>query len=392
MAENNNSMEEAAALFDSSKDFTIGIEEEFQILDPASLALTNRFEELQAAGTKRLGTYIRGELISAEVEICTDRCDSIAEVERDIKEKRLSLFQTAAELGLTLGATGTHPFADWKDQRIIDTPHYHSVEEKLRYCAWHNTTFGMHVHVGIRGRDRIIAVFNAMRSYLPIFLALSANSPFAEGVYTYLHSTRSQLFTKFFPRCGIPAPIDGWREYAEFMNTLYATGSITEPAQVWWSVRPHPYFGTLEIRICDCQGDVEDTLAIASLILAVAARLATDFDEGRPLAVAAPMQVEENFWNAIRYGLDGDMVDFENRRLVPFRDVILELMESTAAVSQQLGLGRHYDRIGNIIDAGNGAQRQIRLYEESGDIFQAFSQAVSRCQPERLPDDRIQNL
>ncbi|MHB8967756.1 MAG: carboxylate-amine ligase [Thermoleophilia bacterium] len=392
MAGNSHSLEEAAALFDSSKDFTVGIEEEFQILDPASLMLTNRFEDLLAASSKRLGSYIRGELISSEVEICTDRCDSIADVERDIREKRLSLFQSAAELGLTLGATGTHPFADWKDQRIIDTPHYHSVEENLKYCAWHNTTFGMHVHIGIRGRNRIIAVFNAMRSYLPVFLALSANSPFAEGVYTYLHSTRSQLFTKFFPRCGIPAPVDGWREYADFMNTLYATGSITEPTQVWWSIRPHPYFGTLEIRICDCQADVEDTLAIVSLIQAVAAGLATDFDEGRPLAVAAPMQVEENFWNAIRYGLDGNMVDFETRELVPFRDVILELMGSADGASQQLGLSRHFDRISHILDQGNGAQRQIRLYEESGDIFQVYSRAVSWCQPERLPDDRIQNL
>lgn len=392
MAGYNHSLEEAAVRFDSSKDFTIGIEEEFQILDPASLSLTNRFEELQAAGTRRLGTYIRGELIASEVEICTSKCDNINEAERDIREKRQSLFRTAAELGVKLGATGTHPFAEWKDQRIIDTPHYHRVEERLRYCAWHNTTFGMHVHIGIRGRERIIAVFNAMRSYLPLFLALSANSPFAEGVYTYLHSTRSQLFTKFFPRCGIPGPITGWQEYADFMSTLFATGSITEPTQVWWSLRPHPYFGTLEVRICDCQSSVADTLAISALVLAVAAKLATAYDEGQPLPIASAMQIEENFWNAIRHGLDGSMVDFEKREIVPFRELIKRLVSSTSAQAERLGLIPHLGRIDQILATGNGAQRQIRLYEATDNISEVFAQAVSWCQPEEQLDEKISNL
>lgn len=381
------SLEAAGARFDRSKDFTIGVEEEFQILDPASLDLTNRFEDLQAAGEKRLGTYIRGELISSEVEICTDKCASIDEAEKEMREKRQSLFKTARELDLTLGATGTHPFANWKDQRIIDTPHYHRVEERLRYVAWHNTTFGMHVHVGIRGRERIIAVFNALRGYLPLFLALSANSPFAEGVFTYLHSTRSQLFTKFFPRCGIPAPIRDWGEYAEFMNSLFATGSITEPTQVWWSIRPHAYFGTLEVRICDCQSIVEDTLAIAALVLAVSAKLAADYDAGRELQVASAMQVEENFWNAIRNGLDGVVVDFARRELVPMDKAILSLVDQVEEQSKQLGLQKHLERVKLLVAGGNGAQRQIRMYQETGDIFEVFSQAVSWCQPQDLSDE-----
>ncbi|RJQ42857.1 MAG: YbdK family carboxylate-amine ligase [Gaiellales bacterium] len=388
MAGYNHSLEEAAVRFDSSKDFTIGIEEEFQILDPESLALTNRFEEMKAAGEKRLGSSIRGELIASEVEICTDKCASIAEAAKDLRDKRRGLFRTAAELGVTLGATGTHPFADWKDQRIINTPHYQRVEELLRYCAWHNTTFGMHVHIGIRGRERIIAIFDAIRSYLPIFLALSANSPFAEGVYTYLHSTRSQLFTKFFPRCGIPGPIGSWDEYTDYMSTLFSTGSVTEPTQVWWSVRPHPYFGTLEIRICDCQSNVEDTLAVSALILAVTAMLAGEYDDGRELPVANTMQVEENFWNAIRFGLDAEMIDFGLRQRIPVKEAIVRLTDRVSTHAKRLGLGEHMERIRQIITVGNGAQRQIRMYQETGDILEVFTQAVSWCQPERHQEER----
>lgn len=387
----NYSLEQAGVRFDSSKDFTIGVEEEFQILDPKSLTLVNRFEELKKAGVRRLGTHIRGELIASEVEICTAKCDSIAEAENDIRDKRSSLFKTAAELNLMLGATGTHPFADWKDQRIIDTPHYARVEEHLRYCAWRNTTFGMHVHVGIRGRERIIAVYNALRGYLPQFLALSANSPFAEGVYTYLHSTRTQLFTKFFPRCNIPGPIDGWRGYADFMETLFAAGSITEPTQVWWSIRPHPVFGTLEVRVCDCQSSVTDTLAIAALILAVAAKLASDYDEKKDLPVANTMEVEENFWNAIRYGLTGGMIDFETREKLPTTDMIRRTIAATVPIQEQLGLKPHIERVAALLEAGNGAQRQIALYNRCSSIFDVFKEATSWCQPESLADEKLKH-
>jgi carboxylate-amine ligase len=391
MAGANYSLEQAGVRFDSSKDFTVGIEEEFQILDPSSLALVNRYEELKEAGTRRLGNRIRGELIASEVEICTDKCVDLAEAEKDIRNMRDSLFRTAADLDVVLGATGTHPFADWKDQHIIATPHYQRVEEHLRYCAWRNMTFGMHVHIGIRGRERIIAVYNALRGYLPQFLALSANSPFAEGVYTYLHSTRSQLFTKFFPRCNIPGPIEGWAGYADFMETLFSTGTITEPTQVWWSIRPHPVFGTLEVRICDCQSNVADTLAVTALILAVTAKLATDYDENTEMSIPSTMQVEENFWNAIRYGLDGEMIDFTAREKIPTIDMIKRTIASTSELHEQLGLTSYINRCEELLESGNGAQRQIALYETTGNIFKVFSEATSWCQPGSLTDERLQN-
>lgn len=375
------SLAQAGDRFDSSRDFTVGIEEEFQILDPVSLDLSNRYEELQQLARRKIGSFARGELIASEIEICTESCVDMAAAENDLKGKRLSLFEAARELGVLLGATGTHPFASWKEQRIIDTPHYREVEGRLRYCTWRNVTFGMHVHVGVQGRERVIAIANAMRGFLPPLLALSANSPFDEGRYTYLHSTRTQLFTKFFPRCNIPGPFRDWQEYATLMETLFAAGSISEPTQVWWSVRPHPQFGTLEVRICDCQGDVEDTLAIAALIVALVATLAADYDAGRELPVASVNEVEENFWRAIRYGLDGSLVDFRRRREVSTTAAIAGLLELTAEAQARLGLGHYASRVPEIMEAGNGAQRQIRLYEQTGDLAAVFAETVHWCQP-----------
>ncbi len=388
MPETAHDMEAAARRFEESRDFTVGIEEEFQLLDPETLALTHRFEELQAAARRSLGDRIRGELIASEVEICTAQNIDMAAAESDLLDKRQRLFETAGDLGIRLCASGTHPFADWRDQRILDTPHYRAVEERLRYCAWRNTTFGMHVHVGISGAERVIAAFNAMRGYLPQVLALSANSPFAEGRYTYLHSTRTQLFTKFFPRCNIPGPFAGWDDYVDYVQALFAAGSIDEVTQIWWSVRPHPQFGTLEVRICDCQSNVNDTLAVAALVLATAARLARDYDEGATLPVMSVNQVEENFWRAIRYGLDGGLVDYGRRCEVPTKEAVDSLLEYTRPLHRELGLGRFMDRVADVLERGNGAQRQIRLYRESGDVFEVHRRVAEWTQPAGAPNSR----
>ncbi len=375
------STQQAAARFDTAEDFTIGVEEEFQILDPGSLALTNRFEQLQELAHEHIGTFARGELIASEIEVCTEICHSMTAVEADLKGKRRHLFEAAAQLGVALGATGTHPFADWRDQRIIDTPHYRVIDDKLRYCAWRNLTFGMHTHVGVRGRERLIAVFNAMRGFLPHLLALSANSPFSEGRYTHLHSTRTQLFTKFFPRCGIPGPFRDWHHYADYVETLMSTNSINEPTQIWWSVRPHPIFGTLEIRICDCQANIEDSLAVAALTVAMVAALADAYDAGRLLPVTGTHEIEENLWRALRYGLDGKLVDFGKKREVPTKDAVRQLMDYSAAAQVRLGLGKYIRRAAGILKHGNGAQLQIQAFRKTGDITAAFHDAVRRSQP-----------
>ena len=236
-------LREARERFDEGADFTVAVEEEFALLDPASLDLVNRFEDVQAAAA---GTpaeaHLAGELIASEAEIKTGRIETFAEVPAAIADRRAELTALVDPLGLELGATGSHPWASWKDQRIIDTPHYRRNDEILRYVVWKNNTFGFHVHVGIRGADRAIRVTSALRNWLPELLALSASSPFAEGVDTGLHSARTQIFTRFFPRCGVPDAFGSWAAYESYVRFLYDTRSIDEHTQLWWSVRPHLAF------------------------------------------------------------------------------------------------------------------------------------------------------
>src|ERR687898_1788251 len=237
----------AREAFEDAEDFTVAVEEEFAILDPETLGLANRFEELQAAavGTE-LEPHLVGELIASEIEIRTGRCADFTEAAARMGERRDQLLALADQLGVVLGGTGTHPWSPWQEQRIIDTPHYRRNDELLRYVVWRNNSFGLHVHVGIRGADRAIAVMNALRCYLPELLAFSASSPFVEGVYTGLHSARTQIFTRFFPRCGVPDTFTSWQHYEDYVCFLYETGSITEHTQLWWSVRPHLAFPTVE--------------------------------------------------------------------------------------------------------------------------------------------------
>src|SRR5438445_12637552 len=206
-------------------------------------------------------------------------------------------------------STGTQPWARWQDQRIIDTPHYRRNDEILRYVVWRNNTFGLHVHVGIRGADRAIAVCNALRNFLPELLALSASSPFVEDVNSGLHSARTEIFTRMFPRCGVPDAYDGWQGFEDYVRFLYATGSITEHTQIWWSVRTHLAFPTVEIRICDAQPDLEESRSLAALCYALTARIARALDEGEPLPDHPHRLIEENFWRATRYGLTGELID-----------------------------------------------------------------------------------
>jgi carboxylate-amine ligase len=243
--------------FEHVPDFTVAVEEEFALLDPETLGLVNRFEELQEAalGTE-LEPHLVGELIASEVEIRTGRCDSFADAAALIGERRQQLRALAEPRGLALGATGTHPWSPWQEQRIIDTPHYRLNDQVLRYVVWRNNSFGQHVHIGIPGADRASRVCSALRNYLPELLALSGSSPFVEGVFSGLHSARTQIFTRMFPRCGIPDALGSWDEWETYVRFLYETGSITEHTQIWWSVRPHLVFPTVEIRICDAQPDL----------------------------------------------------------------------------------------------------------------------------------------
>jgi glutamate---cysteine ligase / carboxylate-amine ligase len=255
--------------------------------------------------------------------------------------RRLDLLEVAEPLGYALAATGTHPFARWQDQSVINTPHYHLVEATLRYVAWRNNTFGIHVHTGIRGADRAVAVSSALRSVLPELLAASCSSPWLEERHTHLHSTRTQVFTKFFPRCGIPDFLADWEEYAEFVRFLISTRSIREHTEIWWSVRPHQAFPTVEVRICDAQPEFGRAVALAGLMTAATAHFARAYDEGRPLPAHPHRLIEENFWRAIRWGMSGELIDLDAGRSMPARERLEGLVEEVSEVASELGITPH---------------------------------------------------
>jgi carboxylate-amine ligase len=341
--------------------------------------MTNRFEDIHAAaqGTE-LGEALAGELIASEVEVRTGRCDTFAEAAQKLGERRAQLYSTTHALGLTLGATGTHPWARWQDQRIIDTPHYRRNEEILKYVVWRNNSFGLHVHVAIRGADRAIAVCNALRNYLPELLAVSASSPFVEGVNTRLHSARTQIFTRMFPRCGIPDSYDGWAGFEEYVRFLYETGSIDEHTQLWWSVRPHLAFPTVEVRICDAQPDLAESESLSALIYSLTARIARALDEGEPLPDHAPRLLEENFWRAIRHGLSGDWLDLERREAIPTRARIEQLLEWVQPVADELGTTPWLN-----VPAANAAERQLARHAEGATLEEIYAEQVAAGEPVR---------
>ena len=305
-------LERVRETFEDSTDFTVGIEEEFAIVNPATLDLEHRFEQLSAAAKEDevLAPSVRGELIDTEIEIRSGRGETFAESADRQLERREALFRLAESQGLALAAMGTHPWASYLDQRIIDTVHYQRLAGDLRWVAQRNNTWSLHVHVGIRGVDRAVAVSDWMRELLPALLAVSANSPFLDHRDTGLHSVRSEIFTRTFPRCGVHEPFRSWDEYSRFVELLARTESVVEATQLWWSVRPHHSFGTVEVRICDAQSRGDESLNLAALITACVAQTAMDFDErgyGEPLG---QREIEENLWRAIRYGMDGEMIDF----------------------------------------------------------------------------------
>jgi len=361
------------AQFEAATDFTVAVEEEFALVDPASLDLTNRFEDVKAAaaGTP-LQEHLAGELIASEVEVRTGRCETFADVPGVMADRRAELQALVEPMGLLLGATGTHPWADWKNQRIIDTPHYRRNDELLRYVVWRNNTFGLHVHIAINGSDRAIAVASALRNFLPELLALSCSSPFVENVNTGLHSARTQIFTRFFPRCGVPDAFTSWDEYEGFVRFLYETGSITENTQIWWSVRPHMAFPTVEIRICDGQPELSEAQSLAAFAASLTARIARAYDEGEPVEPLPHRLIEENFWRALRYGLPGELIDFDRGEAIPARRRIEELIEWVFPVAEEIGAAPYLG-----VPERNTAERQIERFDEGASLEEIYAEQLS---------------
>jgi glutamate---cysteine ligase / carboxylate-amine ligase len=362
-------------VFEASTDFTVGLEEEFAILDPRTLSLDHRFEEMRelAQDDMVLAESVAGELIRSEIEIRSGRGENFADAVARQREARSRLFALAGRNDALLGATGTHPWSPWQDQQIIDTDHYRQVEDLLQYVAWRNNTFSLHVHVGVRGPERAIRVCDRLRPVMPELLAISANSPFLDGRHSGLHSARTQIFTKSFPRCGIPDAFGGWPAYAAFIDFLVRTHSITEFTQVWWSVRPHHSYGTVEMRICDAQTSADDSTTLAALITSCVAQAALDHDDGVPFDDPPARLVEENFWRAIRYGLDGKLIDLERAEEYPAAAARDRLLAWTTPARMALG-------IEVALPEENGAQRQKRQLAEGATMEDIYAAEVALTQ------------
>jgi carboxylate-amine ligase len=360
--------------FEASTDFTVGIEEEFAILDPGTLELAHRYEDVKAACDEDdvLAEAAAGELIASEVEIRSGRGETFGAAVAAQGERRHRLFALVDSMGLALGAMGTHPWANYLDQRIIDTPHYNRLREELGYVAQRNNTWSLHVHVGVRGADRAIAVCDRVRELLPALLAASANSPFLDRRDSGLATVRTEIFTRTFPRCGVPSPFVDWDAYARFAGLLERTGSVVESTQLWWSVRPHHSFGTVEVRICDAQTRGAEATALAGLIVACVAQTALDLDErgveGWP--PLADREIEENLWRAIRYGAGGKLIDFRAGEKVETRAVFERLLAWTEPA--RAGLGIEID-----LPERNGAERARAALDEGTRLEDVYRAAVA---------------
>ena len=386
-------LDEVRETFESSADFTVGIEEEFAILDPAVLDLEHRFEEMHAACLRDelLAPAVKGELIDTEIEIRSGRGETFGDAADRQRARRERLFGLADEMGLALAAMGTHPWANYLDQHIIQTEHYRRLEGDLRWVAQRNNTWSLHVHVGIKGPDRAVAVSDRMRELLPPLLALSANSPFLDHRDTGLHSVRTEIFTRTFPRCGVHEPFGDWATYSEFVRLLHETDSIVEATQLWWSVRPHHSFGTVEVRICDAQTRGDESLNVAALMVACVAQAAMDLDDGISAETGGGFcgrlgvgqrEIEENLWRAIRHGMDGEMIDFRERRLVPTRAVLEDLVAWTEPARQTLALDVDLPEL-------NGAQRANRAFAEGAPIEEIYRRAVGETRKTYAPEGAV---
>ena len=356
----------ARETFEVSKDLTVGIEEEWALLDPDTLVLVPRFETLRDAGASDpvLADAIAGELISSEIEIRSGRGEDIADARAKQQDARRRLFALADTHGVRLGSTGTHPLSDYREQHIIDTEHYHRVEEGLKYVAWRNNTFALQVHVGVQGADRAVKVCDRLRPVLPLLLAISANSPYVDQIDSGLHTARTQIFTKSFPRCGVPDAFGGWAAWSDYVDLLVRTGSIVEFTQLWWSIRPHHSFGTVEVRVCDAQTTAAEADALAELMVACVAQALREIDAGETPPDLPGRLIEENMWRAIRHGQDGRLLDLEAERIEEF------------PATEALDRLKAWTGADLILPELNGAQRQRRMIEAGASPFEVYSSQV----------------
>src|SRR5215212_1225442 len=348
-------------------DFTLGIEEEFQIIDPVTRELRSHITEMIDEGRMILGEQVKPEMHQSMIEVGTGICNNIQEARADVIRLRRTVSSLAESKGLRIAAASTHPFSNWKDQKITPDQHYEALINEMQFLAHSLLIFGMHVHVGIDDRESQIHLMNAARYFLPHLLAISTSSPFWIGMKTGLKSYRSEIFKKF-PRTDIPDYFSSWSEYDNYVNLLLKTGCIDKPKKIWWDIRPHPTFPTLEFRICDIPSRVDEVIALAALIQAIIKKLHTLYRMNMGFRLYRRALIQENKWRAVRWGLDGKLIDFGKQKEVPVKDLILELLDFIDDVVDELGSRKEIEYVHTILANGTSADRQLKVYEETGDL------------------------
>jgi carboxylate-amine ligase len=363
--------------------YTLGIEEEFQIVDPVTRELRSHVSEMLEEGKMLLGEKIKPEMIQSMIEVGTGICHNIQEARTDITNLRSIVSSLARKQGLEVVAASTHPISQWREQKIYDDPHYTLLIEELQMVARSLLIFGLHVHVGIIDRERQIHIMNAARYFLPHVLALTTSSPFWLGINTGLKSYRSEVFKKF-PRTDIPDHYDSYSAFQRYIKLLLDTNCISNPKKIWWDVRPHPYFETLEFRVCDIPTRVDDTIAIAALFQAIVAKLDRLIEKNLGFRLYRRALIQENKWRAVRWGLEGKMIDFGKQKEVPVRDLILELLEFVDDVLDDLGSRKEVEHIHTILERGTSADEQLQVFAETNDLKAVVDRLISRTK-ENVP-------
>jgi carboxylate-amine ligase len=353
--------------------YSLGIEEELMILDAETHELVNAIEALLESSPRG---QIKPELMESVLEISTDPCADIAEASDQLRALRRQVSQIAASKGMAIGSAGTHPFAMWEDQRIVARPRYRDIISALRFVARQELIFGMHVHVGVDGPDKAIHVANGMRIHLPVLLGLSANSPFWRAQATGMASTRTPIF-RAFPRVGIPPTYDDWEDYSERIEFMTRAGVIEDYTYLWHDVRPHPKFGTVEVRVMDSQTHIEHALGLTALVQAMVKELAEHFDEGKQLSSYPHEMLDENKWLAARHGLEGELVDLPSSDRVATRELARRLLDRMREHCQELGSESALDAIEDLLARGNGAARQVVVYEANHDLHEVVAEIVT---------------
>jgi carboxylate-amine ligase len=360
--------------------FSIGIEEEYQTIDPVTRDLRSHIDaEIIEKGKIRLKEAVKAEMHQSVVEVGTGVCRNIQEARDEVRQLRCTIAGLARENGLRVAAAGTHPFADWRKQEIYPDPRYYTIVEDMKTVARANLIFGLHVHIGVEDRETAIQLMNAARYFVPHMLALSANSPFWLGMDTGLKSYRCKVFDKF-PRTNIPDYFQSWGEYQSFVDLLVQTGCIDNAKKIWWDIRPHPYFQTLEFRVCDIPMRLEETVAIAALIQATVAKLYKLYEANQGFRLYRRALIMENKWRAARYGLDGKLIDFGRKIEVPMRDLVDEYLALVDDVVDELGSRQEIEGIRKIVQMGNGADRQLRVFKETGDLTKVVDYIIEETE------------